>query len=191
MITAGGLPSDSRVCTSPARTPTCRSTFWRPLQASSCTNAGTRPPPRARLRRVAREHGDHDHPAAHLLRLELLDQPQRGDLALVLVAVVAGEHEHGRPGAARDTRDRDEAARPAARVRDPRQLQPADLLARRGEVDRAGDLSAQRAASTVLTATSVASSRRSTSSSVWAYEKWLRFRFSGSSKMPCFISSRR
>ena len=47
------------------------------------------------------------------------------------------------------------------------------------------------AASTVVTAASVASSSRSTSASVCAYEKWLRFRFSGSSKMPCFISSRR
>ena len=41
------------------------------------------------------------------------------------------------------------------------------------------------AASTVVTAASVASSRRSTSASVCAYEKWLRFRFSGSSKIPC------
>ena len=34
-----------------------------------------------------------------------------------------------------------------------------------------------------MTAASVATSRRSTSSSVWAYEKWLRLRFSGSSKI--------
>ena len=48
-----------------------------------------------------------------------------------------------------------------------------------------------RAASAAATAVSVASSRRSTSSSVCAYEKWLRFRFSGSSKIPWRINSRR
>ena len=71
--------------------------------------------------------------------------------------------------------------------------EPAELLARRGEVDRAGDLRVRhaRAASAAATAVSVASSRRSTSSSVCAYEKWLRFRFSGSSKIPWRISSRR
>ena len=74
-----------------------------------------------------------------LLRLQLLEQPQRRDLALVLVAVVAGEHEHGRPLAVRDRGDRDEGARPAAGVRDLRERELADLLAGRGEVDRAGD----------------------------------------------------
>ncbi len=40
-----GRPSEARVCTSPSSTPTWRSTFVRPLQASRCTGAGTRPPP--------------------------------------------------------------------------------------------------------------------------------------------------
>ena len=79
--------------------------------------------------------------------------------------------EHRRPVAVRDRRDRDEAVGPAAGVRDLRELQPADLLAGRGEVDRAGDLRRliTRAASAAATAASVASSRRSTSSSVCAY----------------------
>ena len=75
----------------------------------------------------------------HLLGLELLDEPQRGDLALVLVAVVAARDEHRRAVAVRDRRDRDEAVGPAAGVRDLRVLQAPDLLAGRGEVDRAGD----------------------------------------------------
>ena len=70
---------------------------------------------------------------------ELLEQPQRGDLALVLVAVVSGEDEHGRPLAVRDRRDVDERARPAGGVRDLREREVPDLLAGRGEVDRAGD----------------------------------------------------
>ena len=72
--------------------------------------------------------------------------------------------------------------------------EPAELLARSREVDRARDLGGRshaRAASAAATAVSVASSRRSTSSSVCAYEKWLRFRFSGSSKIPWRINSRR
>ena len=62
----------------------------------------------------------------------------------------------------------------------------AELLAPSRQVDRAGDGSRRhaRAASAAETAVSVASSSRSTSSSVCAYEKWLRFRFSGSSKIP-------
>ena len=53
-----------------------------------------------------------------------------------------------------------------------------------GSRPRTSEVAASRRAS-------VASSSRSTSSSVCAYEKWLRFRFSGSSKMPSFIISRR
>ena len=98
-----------------------------------------RPHPRVRLRRGGREHRDDRHAPRDLLRLELLDQAQRRDLALVLVAVVAGQDEHVRPLAVRDRRDRDEGARPATGVRDLRELQPAELLARSREVDRAGD----------------------------------------------------
>ena len=77
--------------------------------------------------------------AVHLLRLQLLQQPHRRDLALVLVAVVAGEDEHRRAVAVRDRGDVDERARPAGGVRDPREREVPDLLARRREVDRAGD----------------------------------------------------
>src|SRR5581483_5764446 len=105
-----------------------------------------------------------------LLRLELAHEPQRRDLALVLVAVVPARHEHGRAVAVADRRDRDEAVRPAARVRDLRELEASDVLARRGEVDRAGDRRLVQAllSSTVVTAASVASSSRSTSSSLCA-----------------------
>ena len=99
-----------------------------------------RPHPRVRLRRGGREHRDDRDAPRDLLGLQLLDQPQRRDLALVLVAVVPGEDEHVRPVAVRDRRDRDEGARPAAGVRDLRELEPAELLARSREVDRAGDL---------------------------------------------------
>ena len=97
------------------------------------------PVARVRLRRGRGEHGDHDHAARDLLGLQLLEQPQRGDLALVLVAVVPGEHEDGRPLAVRDRPDVDERARPARRVRDLREREVPDLLAGGGEVDRAGD----------------------------------------------------
>ncbi len=97
------------------------------------------PVARVRLRRRRGEHRDHDHAAGDLLGLQLLEQAQRGDLALVLVAVVPGEHEHGRPVAVRDRRDVDERARPAGRVRDLREREVPDLLAGSGEVDRAGD----------------------------------------------------
>ena len=69
----------------------------------------------------------------------------------------------------------------------------ADLLPLTREVDRAPDgrVDHGRVSRNRVTATSVASSRRSTSVSVCAYEKCERLRFSGSSKMPSFMSSRR
>ena len=86
----------------------------------------------------------------------VVDEPQRRDLPLVLVAVVAARDEHGGAVAVRDRRDRDEAVRPAAGVRDLRVLEAPDLLAGRREVDRAGDrrLRHTRAASTAETAAS-------------------------------------
>ncbi len=152
-----------------------------------------RPAPRVRLRRLDREHRDHDDPPRDPLRLEPLEQAHRGDLALVLVAVVAGEHEDRRPVAVRDLPDVDERARPAGGVVDLREGEVADLLARRGEVDRAADrrVGHARESRKRVTAASVPSSSRSTSSSVCAYEKCERLRLSGSSKMPSFISSRR
>ncbi len=162
-----------------------------------------RPAPRVRLGRLDREHRDHDDPARDPLRLEPLQEPHRRDLALVLVAVVAGEHEDRRPVAVRNLADVDERARPAGGVVDLREGEVADLLAPRiaaresivqhrpGESrthpSRAG-VQRQRGQ---RTAASVPSSSRSTSSSVCAYEKCERLRFSGSSKMPSFISSRR
>src|SRR5262249_44572863 len=116
-------------------------------------------------------------------------EPEDGDLALVLVAVGAARDEHRRAVAVRDRHDRDRDE-PSVR-RASRKAELAGLLAARRQVDRAGDGMAHRWASTVVTAASVASSRRSTSASVCAYEKWLRFRFSGSSKMPCLRSSLR
>ncbi len=150
-----------------------------------------RPEARVRLRRSGRDGRDDDDPPRHLRRVDLGEEPAGGDLALVLVAVGAGRDEHRRAGAVRDRRDRDRdvpVVRPCRR-----QPELADLLAAVGrEVDRARDRMAHaRDARYRVTARSVASSSRSTSSSVCAYEKWLRFRFSGSSKMPSFISSRR
>src|SRR4029078_5512625 len=127
------------------------------------------------------------------LRMELLQEPQRRDLALVLVAVVAGEDEHRWPVAVRHLCAVDERARPTRGVRDLRELEVADLLPAACEVDRAGDgrVDHGRDSRDRGTATSVASSSRSTSASVCAYEKCERLRFSGSSKMPSFMSSRR
>ena len=125
--------------------------------------------------------------------LEFLQEPQGGHLTLVLVAVVPGEDEHGRPVAVRDLRDVDEGARPAGGVRDLRKRQVADLLPGAREVDGAADgrVDHARPSSTRVTAISVASSSRSASASVCAYEKCERLRLRGSSKMPSRISSRR
>ncbi len=76
-----------------------------------------RPEPRVGARRVRREAGDHGHPAGHLLRPQVAREVQGGDLALGLVAVHAPDHERRRALAPRDGDDRDEEARPAARVR--------------------------------------------------------------------------
>ena len=97
------------------------------------------------------------------------------------------------PSPRRDRGDVDERARPAGGVRDLREREVPDLLAGRGEVDAAGDrrVGHARVSRWRATAPSVASSSRSTSSSTCAYEKWLRFRLRGSSKIPSFISSRR
>jgi hypothetical protein len=98
-------------------------------------------------------------------RVDLLDEPHRRDLALVLVAVVAARDEDRGAVAVRDRRDRDEAVRPAAGVRDFRVLQTPDLLPGRGQVDRRGDgrFRHDRESRTVVTAASVASSNRSAS----------------------------
>jgi len=116
-----------------------------------------------------------------------------GPTVLVLAGNHGDEYEDGRPVAAGDRRDVDEGAGPAGGVRDLREREVPDLLARRREVDAAGDcrVGHARVSRWRATAPSVASSSRSTSSSVCAYEKWLRFRLSGSSKIPSFISSRR
>ena len=66
----------------------------------------------------------------HLLGLQLLQQAQRRDLALVLVAVVPAEHEHGRPVAVPDRGDVDVRARPAGGVRDLREREMPDAACR-------------------------------------------------------------
>ena len=71
--------------------------------------------------------------------IELADQAREHDLALVLVAVIAGAEVQRGAGAVPDHRDRD--ADPAVRrdVARVRQLQMADLLALLVEVDEAAD----------------------------------------------------
>ncbi len=62
-----------------------------------------------------------------------------GDLALGLVAVDAAEDDRRRPVAVRDDHDRDRAGPGRAHVRRARDLEQAELLARRIEVDRAAN----------------------------------------------------
>ena len=123
------------------------------MKSESCSSSGAvgrareravevrarRPQPRVRVRGLDRGARDDDQPPGHVLRLGLAREPQRRDLALGLVAVDAAEHEHRRAVAAVDRHDRDEEVRPSARVRRARHLQPAELLAGRGEVERAVD----------------------------------------------------
>ncbi len=96
-----------------------------------------RPEPRNRLRRVLRDHRDDHDAAVDLLGAELVDEAQEGDLTLVLVSVVSGGDEHGRPVAVPDRRDRDERVGPTGGVRDLRKLQPPDVLPGCEQIDRA------------------------------------------------------
>ncbi len=99
-----------------------------------------RPEPRVRTRGLGRGAGHDEQPPGDVVRLGLSREPERGDLPLRLVAVHPSDHERRRPlGRPGDRDDRDEEMRPAAGVVRPRQLQPADLLAGRLEVDRAMD----------------------------------------------------
>ncbi len=89
-----------------------------------------RPHPRVRLRRGGREHRDDRDPPGDLLRLELLDQPQRRDLALVLVAVIPARTSTLGPSPfATVAIGMNVLAQPPV-FRDPRQREPAELLAR-------------------------------------------------------------
>src|SRR5262245_41539726 len=106
-----------------------------------------RPQARARARGFGREARDHDDPARHLLRTQVLQQLEAGDLALVLAAVVPSHDERGRAVAARGRGARDALVRPAAGVRRLRDLETPDLASRGAEVDRALDRMAAHAPS--------------------------------------------
>ena len=137
------------------------------------------------LRGFRREARDHDHPSGHLLGPQLVQQLEPGDLALVLVAVVAARaRAPSGPSPPRYRGDRDElCAQPPVFVDFGISRRPTWRPRPRGRscTRSRWPLIGPRARSD--TAASVASSRRSTSASVCAYEKWLRFRFSGSSKI--------
>lgn len=86
-----------------------------------------------------RQHRDDDHPARHLLGLQLLQQPHGRHLAFVLVAMVAGQHQHGGPVALRNAADVDESTGPTGGVGDLVDAQVANLLARGLQVNAAGN----------------------------------------------------
>ncbi len=90
-----------------------------------------------RRRQIRRRQ--HDQPTLDLAGIEAPDQVQQRNLALVLVAVVAGAEVERGPWAVADHADRDADPAVGRGVAGVRQLQVADLLAVPIEVDEAAD----------------------------------------------------
>jgi len=84
-------------------------------------------------------HRQQDQLPADRLRLDLANQLRHDDLAFVFVAVVAGHHEHDRPFAVADRRDRNRQPAIRGAMHGMRQAQIARVLALRIEVDFAMD----------------------------------------------------
>ena len=81
----------------------------------------------------------HDHAPRHLLRLQFLQEAHGRHLPLILVTMVACQHQHSGSLALGNTADMNERAGPAGRVRDLVDAQMTDLFAGGMQINAAGN----------------------------------------------------